>query len=145
MTRDGVTARHARRLIAARFSPGAISDVADGVVTADVPPQRWIEALTLARGELGCDVFDWLSAVDELADGFAIVAHVHSAAEHWHLLLRTRVAASAPGLPTATPVYGGAAGDEREAARLFGIRFAGHPDPPPLVQAVNLQPGERSP
>jgi len=128
-----VTPEQLRGQIAERFSVGSISDASHGTVTFDVPPQRWIAALAFARDELGCDCFDWLSAVDEFADGFAIMAHLHSAAGGHHLLLRTRLARAAPRLPTATTLYGGAAGAERETAELFGIRFEGHPDPSPLL------------
>ena len=32
---------------------------------ADVDPKRWHESVRICRDELGCDFFDWLSAVDE--------------------------------------------------------------------------------
>lgn len=116
------------RRIAARFGPGAVSDVSHGTVTADVAAQHWAEALSFARDDLGCDVFDWLSALDELADGFAIVAHLYSKTGGQHLLLRTRICANSPRLPTVVEVYRAAAAYEREITNAFGIRFDGHPD-----------------
>jgi NADH-quinone oxidoreductase subunit C len=121
------------RRITGRFGTGAISGISGVTVTVDVPPRRWLDALLLARDELRCDCFDWLSAVDELADGFAIVAHVYSSAGSPHLLLRTRVRAGAAHLPSATSVYGGAARSERETADRFGVVFEGHPGPAPLL------------
>ena len=46
----------------------------------DVPVARWWETVGTAKhnGALGCDFFDWLSAVDELDEGFAVVAHLYS-------------------------------------------------------------------
>jgi NADH-quinone oxidoreductase subunit C len=126
-----VTADELTGLISARLGPGAVSEISDAAgltVTADVPPPGWLGALTFARDELGCDVFDWLSAVDERPDGFAIVAHVFARAAGHHLLIRTRVGPDAPRLPTATPVYRAAAGHEREATQTFGVTFEGHPD-----------------
>src|SRR5439155_14236673 len=38
--------------------------------TVDVPPGKWVDALRAARDRLRLDFFDWLSAVDELDDGF---------------------------------------------------------------------------
>jgi NADH-quinone oxidoreductase subunit C len=102
-------------------------------VTVDVPPRRWIEALTFARDELGCDFFDWLSAIDELTDGFAVVVHVYALAGRHHLLARTRIGRDGPHLATATTVYRGAAWHERETAEMFGVVFDGHPDPSPLL------------
>jgi NADH-quinone oxidoreductase subunit C len=122
--------------ISARFGSGVISDISGVTVTVDVPARRWIEALLLAREDLGCDSFDWLSAVDELADGFAIMAHVYSSTGSPHLLVRTRVTAEAPMLPSATGVYRGAARGERDTADRFGVIFEGHPDP-----ALLLLPG----
>ncbi len=125
-----MTAEQLASLIAARLGPGTVGDLSeDGLtVTADVPPQRWLEALAFARDELGCDVFDWLSAVDELPDGFAIVAHVYAREGRHHLLVRTRAGRDAPHLPTATAVYRAAARHEREAMEMFGVTFDGHPD-----------------
>jgi NADH-quinone oxidoreductase subunit C len=126
------------RQLRARLGAGAISEVSNGTVTVDVPPQRWTEALWMARHELACDRFDWLSAVDELADGFAIVAHVYSVAGPRHLLLRTRVRHGAPRLPTAAGIYPAAARHERETARMCGVVFDGHPDPsPPLLPDIS--------
>jgi NADH-quinone oxidoreductase subunit C len=133
---EAVTGEELAGLVAARLGPSAVSEIgaAGGpTVTADVASRRWTEALTFARDELGCDVFDWLSAVDELPDGFAIVIHVYSLEGLHHLVIRTRVGRDAPHLPTATPVYPGAARHEREAAETFGVRFDGHPDPSPLL------------
>jgi NADH-quinone oxidoreductase subunit C len=126
-----MTADELAGLIARRLGPGAVSEISDvgGLsVTADVPSLGWLDALTFARDELGCDVFDWLSAVDELPDGFAIVAHVFARGHAHHLLIRTRVGPDAPHLPTATPIYRAAAEHERETTQTFGVRFDGHPD-----------------
>jgi NADH-quinone oxidoreductase subunit C len=104
-----------------------------GIPTVDVPVVRWLDALQLARDRLGFDYFDWLSAVDELDDGFSIVVHLWSLTARSHLLLRTRVARSAPWLPSAVPVFRGAAWHERETYEMFGVRFDGHPNLVPLL------------
>jgi NADH-quinone oxidoreductase subunit C len=134
-----VTAELLAAAIGARFGDGAVSEIGEPTantaltVTADVPPGRWLEALTFARDELGCDFFDWLSAVDELADGFAVLVHLYSLAGRHHVFVRTRVSRQAPHLATATAVYRGAAWHERETAEMFGVAFDGHPDPAPLL------------
>ncbi|BFV58686.1 hypothetical protein KCMC57_up37900 [Kitasatospora sp. CMC57] len=99
------------------------------LLTVDVPAEHWIEALTAARDGLGLTYFDWLSAVDELADGFSVAAHLADAGSGpvRHLLLRTKVPRSAAALPTAVGVYAGAGWHERETAEMFGIDFTGHP------------------
>ncbi|MFD8086758.1 NADH-quinone oxidoreductase subunit C [Kitasatospora sp. NPDC059722] len=114
---------------AASVGEWATGAEAYGLITVDVPAEHWIEALTAARDGLGLGFFDWLSAVDELADGFSVVAHLASAEGHAvrHLALRTRVPRDKATLPTAVSVYAGAAWHERETHEMFGIDFPGHP------------------
>ncbi|MCF2532526.1 NADH-quinone oxidoreductase subunit C [Yinghuangia soli] len=109
----------------------AVSD-AYGLPTADVPAENWTAALTAARDILGLTYFDWLTAVDETADGFTVVAHLCTAPGP-RMLLRTRIPHEDPHLPTATGVYAGAAWHERETAEMFGITFDDHPHPAPLL------------
>src|ERR687895_1763548 len=128
MTPDELAAAWAERF-------GAAATTADdfGMLTVDVSPDTWIGALTFGRDELSCGFFDWLTGVDELADGFGVVAHVYSPDLGHHLLIRTRVPRSEPVLPTATGVYRGANWHERETYEMFGVIFDGHPNLTPLL------------
>ena len=120
--------------VAARLGDEAGVEDAYGTVTVDVPAARWVEALTWARDELGCSYWDWLSAVDELDAGFAVVASVWRLGPPLRILLmRTRIPRDAPLLSTLTGVYRGAAWHEREAHEMFGLDFEGHPDLKPLL------------
>ena len=115
---------------AAAVGGWATAAEAYGLLTVDVPAEHWIEALTAARDTLGLRYFDWLSAVDELADGFSVSAHladVSTPGSIRHLLVRTRVPRAGAALPTAVGVYAGAAWHERETHEMFGIDFSGHP------------------
>jgi NADH-quinone oxidoreductase subunit C len=116
-----------------RLDSEVTTSSAYGIPTVDVPVVRWLDALRLARDELSFDYFDWLSAVDELDDGFSIVVHLWSMTTRSHLLLRTRVTRSSPRLPSAVPVFRGAAWHERETYEMFGITFDGHPNLIPLL------------
>ena len=53
----------------------------------------WWTAIGAAHdpGALGCDFFDWLSAVDELDEGFTVVAHLWSTRRKHGLLVRARL------------------------------------------------------
>ncbi|WP_461035696.1 NADH-quinone oxidoreductase subunit C, partial [Streptomyces mayteni] len=118
----------------ALFGDGATASFAYEVLTVDVPPTAWTDALTAARDELGCTFFDWLSAVDEPGTGFRICAHVVAlGAPPRRLLLRTTVPHEGPALATATGVYAGAAWHERETHEMFGVDFPGHPGLEPLL------------
>ncbi|MDG4763630.1 NADH-quinone oxidoreductase subunit C [Solwaraspora sp. WMMD406] len=103
--------------------------------TVDVPAANWPDALRLARDDtdLDCDFFDWLSAVDELDDGFAIVAHLWSTRARHGLLIRTRVPRDRPVLPSVVGVFPGADWHERETHEMFGVDFTGHPHLAPLL------------
>jgi NADH-quinone oxidoreductase subunit C len=130
MTPEEVAARLAQLLDA---QPGT----SDGQrrATVDVPPPDWSAAARAVRddAELACDFFDWLSAVDELAEGFTVVAHVWSVAQRHSVLLRTRVPRDNPVVDSIVDVYPGAAWHERETHEMFGIEFAGHPGLAPLL------------
>nr|WP_063749068.1 NADH-quinone oxidoreductase subunit C [Streptomyces sp. NRRL B-24484] len=115
---------------AAGIGPWASATEAYDLLTVDVPAEHWIEALTAARDGLGLGYFDWLSAVDELTEGFSVSAHladVSTPGAVRHLLVRTRVPREKAALPTAVGVYAGAAWHERETHEMFGIDFADHP------------------
>jgi NADH-quinone oxidoreductase subunit C len=97
--------------------------------TVDVLPSAWTFAIRAARDdlELGMDFFDWLSAVDELDQGFSIVAHLWSTTHRHGVLIRTRVPRDAPALPSIVHIYPGAAWHERETYEMFGVDFTDHP------------------
>ncbi|MEU3482415.1 NADH-quinone oxidoreductase subunit C [Streptomyces sp. NPDC033754] len=124
------------------FGEEATAEQAYDLLTVDVPPASWIEALTTARDELGCTYFDWLSAVDEPGTGFRVCAHVAAlSAGHAprRLLVRTTVPHEAPALPTAIGVYAGAGWHERETHEMFGVDFTGHPHLVPLLLPENFE------
>ena len=100
--------------------------------TVDVPPAQWPAAIRSARDQ-GFDFFDWLSAVDELDEGFSIVAHVWSTTAKHGLLLRTRVERAVPVLESVVDLYPGAGWHERETHEMFGVDFTGHPHLAPLL------------
>ncbi|MEV7285514.1 NADH-quinone oxidoreductase subunit C [Streptomyces sp. NPDC093252] len=109
------------------FGPDATAEESYDLLTVDVPPATWTEALRTARDQLDCRYFDWLSAVDEPGTGFRVAAHVVALAPVRRLLLRTTVPHDAPTLPTAVGVYAGAAWHERETHEMFGVDFTDHP------------------
>jgi NADH-quinone oxidoreductase subunit C len=96
-----------------------------GPITVDVPADRWVEAVTLARDGLDCTFFDWLSAVDELEDGFRIVCHVadHRPGGVEHLVVRALVAREPAVVASLAEVFAGARWHERETHEMFGIDF----------------------
>jgi NADH:ubiquinone oxidoreductase subunit C len=96
-----------------------------GPVGVDVPADRWLRALTVARDVLGCTYFDWLSAVDESGPGFRLVCHLAARRTGVveHLLVRTLLSAEHPVVATAAGVFAGARWHERETHEMFGVDF----------------------
>jgi NADH-quinone oxidoreductase subunit C len=92
------------------------------------PPHRvvelgaWHDTLAELRAD-GYTYFDWLSAVDEEADGFRLVAHVLRPDPWDHLLVATFLDAESPTVTSVADVYAGASWHERETHEMFGIDF----------------------
>ena len=114
-----------------------------GAVTAEVPAKRWVEAVLAARDDALLDgtFFDLLTVVDQHPRGFDVLVRLWSVRQRHGFLLRTSCARQDPHVPSLTGVFAGAAWHERQAAEMFGVAFAGHDDPAPLL----LPAGERPP
>ncbi len=89
-----------------------------------------------------------LTVVDyEENDGeFEVVYHLYSL-EHQHkMVLKARVPAAEPALPTVTTVWRGADWYEREMHDLFGVEFSGHPNLVTLILPDGFEgyPGRKS-
>ena len=99
-----------------------------GPVAVDVPADRWLDALLVARDGLGCAFFDWLSAVDELDDGFRLVCHLaaHRPGAVDHLVVRSLLPPREPSVASAAGVFAGAGWHERETSEMFGVAFTDH-------------------
>ncbi|TCO30113.1 NADH-quinone oxidoreductase subunit C [Kribbella steppae] len=107
-----------------------------GPLAIDVPTESWVAAHEMLRDAVGLTFFDFLTASDELTDGFRVVSHL---ADFWggahveHLLVRTLIPRDKPVLPTLSDLYAGANWHERETHEMFGITFADHPNLLPLL------------
>nr|WP_203591064.1 NADH-quinone oxidoreductase subunit C [Streptomyces sp. SID13031] len=107
-----------------------------GPETIDVPAESWIAAHEVLRDEVGLTFFDFLTASDELTDGFRVVTHL---ADFWggahvdHLIVRTLIPRAQPSLATLSGLYAGANWHERETFEMFGITFDDHPNLIPLL------------
>ncbi|MEV4658147.1 NADH-quinone oxidoreductase subunit C [Micromonospora sp. NPDC049301] len=135
MTPEEVGARLVALLAPVEATPSVSGGQRYARATVDVPPASWRDALRAARddAELTCDFFDWLSAVDELAEGFDVVAHLWSTRLRHGVLLRTRLPRDAATVASVVDVYPGAAWHERETYEMFGIGFEGHGELRPLL------------
>ncbi|MET7277778.1 NADH-quinone oxidoreductase subunit C [Kribbella sp. NPDC005582] len=123
---DALTTAGIEAVAAASFGPTAI----------DVPAAAWVAAHEVLRDSVGFTFFDFLSASDELTDGFRVVTHL---ADFWggahvdHVLVRTLIPRDNPHLATLSDLYAGANWHERETFEMFGITFDDHPNLVPLL------------
>lgn len=125
----------------AQVLPEAAVTSSYSVVTADVPREHWVAAVTAARddAELDGTFFDVLLAVDEHPHGFDVVVRLWSVRARHGFHLRTRCPRDDARLPSLTAVFAGAGWHEREAAEMFGLVFDGHPAPTPLLLPDGFQ------
>jgi NADH-quinone oxidoreductase subunit C len=114
-------------------SSGATYTEENGECIVTVPATGWVAAVEVAADVLSCTFFDWLTAVDELEEGFSVWVHLWSLEQRHRMLLRTRLPRENPTLASITGVFRGAAWHERETYEMFGIDFTGHPDLKPLL------------
>ena len=113
--------------------PGGQAGESFGMWTVEVPVDGWRATLYAARDTHGLRFFDWLSAVDELEEGYRVVAHLLDPDTVTHLLISARVPLADPRLDSVVEVFRGAAWHERETHEMFGIDFVGHPGLTPLL------------
>lgn len=114
---------------------GGTVSTAYGLMTVDVPRERWAGAVAAVRddAELAGRFFDLLLVVDELPRGFDVVVRLWSVVARTAVHLRTSCPREDPVVPSLVDVFAGARWHERQAAEMFGVVFDGHPDPRPLL------------
>ena len=98
-----------------------------------VDPQKLAQFLEICRDDerLRFELLIDLSATDPAKDAPDLWVNVAllSVKFRHRLAIKCLLPKSAPSLPTTVPAYRAAQWHERECAEMFGITFAGHPDP----------------
>lgn len=120
---------------------GGTAEVAYGTVKVRVAAARWREAVSAARDRFGFTFFSWLSAIDwrndvAVGDGpvepveerYEMMCALSDLSQGRLVVISTDIDHEAPSIESLTGVFAGANWHEREAAEMFGIDFAGHPD-----------------
>ena len=133
-------------------SPSELAERVAGIVGSDswsdhhgtakvmVDPTGWVAAHEALKAEM--PYFSWLSAIDwttEVAVGeppedediderYEVLSCLGDGSTGVFVVLSTTIGKDEPVLDTLSAVYGGADWHEREAAEMFGIEFAGHPN-----------------
>jgi NADH:ubiquinone oxidoreductase subunit C len=97
----------------------------------EIPREALPAALATLR-EAGCRSY-LLCTVTELASGFELVHGVRDVERNQTVFVKTSAPKDDPTFPSAVPLFAGANWFEREMLDLFGVVFAGHPDPRRLM------------
>ena len=121
-----ITSAEAVAKVRERFGVEPIAD--NALVTVDVPAERWEALGRVARDDIGCLYFNWLSAIDWKEQGLEVVCRVENLESRVALMMRTKLGAATVHCPTVTDVWKGADWMERECYDMFGVVFDGHPD-----------------
>lgn len=111
---------------------GAALEEFRGEVHVFLKAEQIVEALRLLRSEHEFELLSAMTAVDywpSVSPRFHVIYQLSSLAKNVTLQLRVPLNGSQPRVPTATRVYDAANWREREVFDMFGIEFAGHPDP----------------
>lgn len=114
---------------------------AKATVKVKVPTDRWVEALTIARDDLGLVFFSWLSAVDwsnqvevgdppeeEVEERIELLCTVADISDGRRVTFSTDLDHDQPVVDSLIDVYPGADWHERETWEMFGVDFVGHPN-----------------
>ncbi|MSR61341.1 MAG: NADH-quinone oxidoreductase subunit C [Planctomycetes bacterium] len=98
-----------------------------------VDPQRLPAFLEVCRDDerLAFDILIDLTAADPSKDdpNLWVLVHLLSLAYRQRLTVKCALSKAAATMPTSVTVHRGAQWHERECGEMFGITFAGHPDP----------------
>jgi NADH-quinone oxidoreductase subunit C len=124
----------ADRLPAGSFEVGPSTD---GMPTIEVPADQLVQVCQVLHDD---PALSFLVCVDVTAADYYpreprydIVYHLVSPDAGLRLRLRVHATGSSPEVPTVSAVWPSANWQEREVYDLFGIAFAGHPDPSRLI------------
>jgi NADH:ubiquinone oxidoreductase subunit C len=134
-----VTAPEALEAVRARF-PDLAPVGPDAAPSARVEPGAMREQLLYLRDSLGFDYLVFLTALDRPADSrLELVYRLFSRQTKAVVVVRASLPREAARVDTVSDIYRTAEWHERETAEMFGIEFAGHPDPRKLLLPDDLE------
>ena len=107
---------------------GVESTLESGLITVRIPSERWQAVARVLKEEIGCDYFNWLSAVDWKDKGLEVVCRLENLGAGVAVMLRSQLPPGQSHCPTLTGLFRGADWMERECFDLLGVTFDGHPD-----------------
>src|SRR6187200_1323023 len=109
----------------------------DGMPTITVPAEHLVEVSRALRDDpaLGFLVCVDVTAADHFPrePRFDVIYHLVAPEQRLRLRMRVHAGGATPTVPTVSSVWTAANWGEREVIDMFGITFAGHPDPARII------------
>jgi len=134
-----MTAAEALESLGARF-PGLAAHPPDSAPWATVEPAALRGHLLHLRDHLRFDHLVFVTALDRPDQGqIEAVYRLSSYATKASVVIRVLLPREGARVDTVSDIYRAAEWHERETAELFGIEFAGHPDPRRLLLPDDLE------
>jgi NADH-quinone oxidoreductase subunit C len=99
-----------------------------GLVVIRLARERWLAVAGVAKDDLGCHYFNWLSAIDWKEKGLEVLCRLENLDTGLVVMLRCQLPPGDARCPTLTGLFRGADWMERECYDLLGVTFDGHPD-----------------
>ncbi|MDA3961815.1 MAG: NADH-quinone oxidoreductase subunit C [Planctomycetota bacterium] len=112
----------------------------EAILDLVIDPERYAALVGFLRGNeaTGCDMLHQLTAFDD-GEQISVLVHLLSVSQGHKVFVRCALEREAPTLPSLSGLFPAATWHERETAEMFGVVFAGHPDPRRLFVAEGLK------
>jgi NADH-quinone oxidoreductase subunit C len=104
--------------------------------------EQIVDVLTWLRDRQGFELLSAMTAVDywpQETPRFHIIYQLTSVSNNLSMMVRVPVNGDRPEVPTVTGVYSNANWREREIWDMFGVRFAGNPDPRRILMPADWE------
>jgi NADH-quinone oxidoreductase subunit C len=100
-----------------------------------IAPAALVDVATRLRDDLAFDLLVDITAIDWIgqAPRFETVHQFYSTRYFDRVRVKARLPEADPTIDSLVPLYGSARFMERECRDMYGIVFAGHPDPRPIL------------
>lgn len=111
-----------------------------GVLNAEVKRESLQAVLYFLRDQLSFDWLSYMTALDWPANNnIEAIYEIFSNTSKDRCVIRVKLDRANPVIDTACGIYRAAEWHEREASEMFGIKFAGHPDPRRLITIDGME------
>ena len=133
------SAEDVRNALRERFPDSAVRPV-DPAPSVTAPPDLLRGHMVFLRDVLSFDFLVFMTALDWPAERVVeLVYRLFSHESRTSVVVKVRLPRDGARIPTVSDLFRTAEWHERETAEMFGVEFAGHPDPRRLLLPDDLE------